>query len=139
MQNINTSDIERILLLIIAILLTTLLLYLATRIVTKKRGSDKEFWIKLLLSAILIWLLVIAVGAVVGALGSLGSAFSQAILVIVFTGSIYIVKFLILPETQGNYDYWERSIWIALLTFIFIFVVNYISVQLGGFELINFI
>ena len=139
MQNINTSDIERILLLIIAILLTTLLLYLATRIVTKKRGSDKEFWIKLLLSAILIWLLVIAVGAVVGALGSLGSAFSQAILVIVFTGSIYIVKFLILPETQGNYDYWERSIWIALLTFIFIFVVNYISVQLGGFELINFL
>ena len=139
MQAINTSELERILLLIIAILLTTLLLYLATRIVTSKKDSDRSYWLKLLLSAILIWILVIVVGAVIGALGTLGAAFSQALVVIVFTGSIYIVKMLILPETRGNYDLWERAIWITLLTFIFIFVVNYISVQLGGFELINFL
>ena len=139
MQATNTSDLERILLLIIAILLTTLLLYLATRIVTKKSDSDAGYWVKLLLTAILIWVLVIAVGAVVGALGTLGTAFSQAIIVIVFTGAIYIVKFLILPETSGHYDYWERAIWITLLTFIFIVVVNYISVQLGHFQLISYI
>lgn len=139
MQSITTSELERILLLIIAILLTTLLLYLATRIVTGKKDSDTSYWIKLLLSAILIWILVIAVGAVIGALGTLGAAFGQALLVIVFTGSIYIVKLLILPETYSHYDSWERAIWIALLTFIFIFVVNYISVELGGFELINFL
>lgn len=139
MQTNNTSELERILLLIIAILLTTLLLYLATRIVAKKKDSDTSYWLKLLLAAILIWVLVIAVAAVIGALGTLGTAFSQAIIVIVFTGSIYIVKLLIMPETKGYYDSWERSIWITLLTFIFIFIVNYISVQLGGFQLINYI
>ena len=134
----NTADLNQILLLIIAILLTTLLLYLATRIVTGKKDSDTGYWVKLLLSAILIWVLVIAVGAVIGALGALGQAFSQAILVIVFTGSIYIVKLLILPETK-SYDAWERAIWITLLTFIFIAVVNYLSVQIGHIALINYI
>lgn len=139
MQNLNTADLERILLLIIAILLTTLLLYIATRIVTGKKESHSSYWLRLLLSAILIWVLVIAVGAVVGALGTIGNAFSQAIVVIVFTGAIYIVKFLILPETKGNYEVWERAIWITLLTFIFIAIVNYISTQLGNIALINYI
>ena len=134
----TTDDLTQFLLLIIAILLTTLLLYLATRIVTGKKDSDTSYWLKLLLSAILIWILVIAVGAVIGALGALGQAFGQAILVIVFTGSIYIVKLLILPETK-NYDAWERAKWITLLTFIFIYVVNYLSVQIGHFALINFL
>lgn len=135
-QNQNQSgDPVQILLLIAAILLTALLLYLATRIVTGHKDTESTYMIKILLSAILIWILIIVVGALVGALGNV---LSQAATVIIFTGAIYIVKLLIMPSASGRYDVWERSIWIALLTFIFIYIVNYISGTLG-YELIYFL
>ena len=136
MQQQNQSgDPVQILLLIAAILLTALMLYLATRIVTGRKESDSSYLIKLLISAILIWVLIIVVGALVGALGNL---LSQAATVIIFTGAIYIVKILIMPSATGRYDVWERAIWIALLTFIFIYIVNYLSGSLG-YELIYFL
>ena len=136
MQNF---DAESAILLIVAILLTALLLYLATRLVTGTKNTETGYLLKLLISAIFVWALIIVVGAILSQLGSLGTVagLQQATTVIIFTGSIYIVKILIMPTAAGRYDVWERSIWITLLTFIFIYAVNYISGQLGT-ELIYF-
>ena len=132
-QQQQQFDLLTTLLLLIAILLTGLILYLSTRIVTGRKNTDSGYIIKILLSAILIWILILLIGTLVNTLQGLStiSGIQQATTVIIFTGSIYIIKILILPSATGSYDVWERSIWIALFTFIFINAVNYISGSLG--------
>jgi hypothetical protein len=134
MQQGQEIDLTATLLLIAAILLTAIILYLATRIVTGRKETDSSYLLKLLASAILIWALIIVVGALISAIGDLSTVtgIQQATTVIIFTGSIYIIKILIMPTATGSYDVWERSIWIALLAFIFIYAVNYISGSLGS-------
>lgn len=126
-------DLIATLLLLIAILLTGLILYLSTRIVTGKKNTNSAYTVKILASAVLIWVLILLIGILVNTLQGISaiSGIQQATTVIIFTGSIYIVKILILPSATGSYDVWERSIWITLLTFIFIYAVNYISGSLG--------
>ena len=57
MQNF---DAESAILLIVAILLTALLLYLATRLVTGTKNTETGYLLKLLISAIFVWALIIS-------------------------------------------------------------------------------
>ena len=137
MQNVNTDDIVTLLLLIIAIILTALLLYLSARLIAGKSDLDTGYFIRLVLVAILIWVAIIAVNAILGAIplsGELG--LTNAATVIIFSIAIYLVKMFVLPATNKA-DSFERSLWIALLTFIFIYIVNALSGQLG-YPLISF-
>lgn len=123
------DDIVTLLLIIVAIALTALLLYLSTRLITGRKDTDTPYIIRLVVVAVLIFVIVFGVQAVVGALGDIGelSGLAGAVVVIIFTAIIYIVKILVLPATTGRFDVWERAIWIALLTTIFIYAFNAIT------------
>lgn len=130
-QTPDLGNLETLVLIIIAILLTALLLYVATRLIAGKADLNAGYAGRLIIVAIIIFVVFYGLGAVIGQLGALGAPFAPAITIMVFTAVIYIVKLLLLPAvTSGNYDMWQRSIWISLLTVILIIALNYIFGQL---------
>ncbi|OLS20913.1 MAG: hypothetical protein HeimC3_38240 [Candidatus Heimdallarchaeota archaeon LC_3] len=125
LQTTDFNDPVQLILLIIGLILTALVLYLAIRIITGKKELDASYFIKLFLVALVIYLALIAVSAVIGALDDIGAAFAQAIPILVFTAAIYIID-IFLVESKDK----DKSVLIALITFIFLYVLEYIVVQL---------
>ncbi|MHA2362911.1 MAG: hypothetical protein ACXAC7_03070 [Candidatus Hodarchaeales archaeon] len=127
--DVNLEDATTLVLIIVAIVLTAVLLYLATRLVTGRKETGTGYFIRLLIVAIIIYVIAFGIQAAVGSLGALGqyTGLQPAVVVIIFTAIIYIIKMGVLPATTGNYDVWERALWIALLTVIFIFAFNTIT------------
>ena len=133
MQTTDFNDTTSLILLIIGLILTALVLYLAVRIIAGKKGLDGGYFIKLFLIAVVIYIALIAIAAVIGALGSIGDAFAQAIPILVFTAAIYIID-IFLVESKDK----DKSVLIALITFIFLYVLDYIVLELtsGDYSII---
>lgn len=127
----NLADTQTLIFIVIAVLLTALLLYLSTRLIAGKKETDLNYIIRLVLVSIVIFIVVFGIQAVIGSLGVLGqlSGLKPAIIVIIFVAIIYIVKLGVLPATHGSYDYWQRSIWISLITAILIFALNALTIE----------
>ena len=118
----NFNDPTQLILLVIGLILTALVLYISVRIIAGKKNLDAGYFLKLFLVALIIYVALIAIVAVIGILGSVGTAFAQAIPILVFTAAIYIIDFL-LVESKDK----DKSVLIALITFIFLYVLNYIT------------
>ena len=118
----NFNDPTQLILLVIGLILTALVLYISVRIIAGKKDLDAGYFLKLFLVALIIYVALIAIVAVIGILGSVGTAFAQAIPILVFTAAIYIIDFL-LVESKDK----DKSVLIALITFIFLYVLNYIT------------
>ena len=133
MQQTDFGDTTQLILLIIGLILTALVLYLAVRIIAGKKNLDGGYFIKLFLVALIIYVAVIAISAIVGLLpNEIGAAFAQAIPILVFTAAIYIIDIL-LVESKDK----DKSVLIALITFIFLYVLEYIVSQLlPGYNII---
>ena len=122
-----------ILYLIITVLLLTICLFLADKLIGDKPDSmGGGYFLKALITAIVIIALIIGVGAVVGALGILGISGIAPILGFVLAA--YAVKMLLLASST-----YERAVWVTLVAYIFVFMINYLAQVIGHITLIQYI
>ena len=118
------DDPIQLVLLLVGLILTALVLYLAVRIIAGKKDLDGGYFVKLFLVALIIYIALIAISAVIGILGDIGTAFAQAIPILVFTAAIYIID-IVLVESKNK----DKSVLIALITFVFLYILEYIANQ----------
>ncbi|MFX0172134.1 MAG: hypothetical protein ACFE9L_09450 [Candidatus Hodarchaeota archaeon] len=142
-QDIDLSDITTLILLIIAIILVTIILYIGARLIAGKKETETGYILRLLLVAVIIVLLVaIVIGAIIGAIGRLdptrifSGAAAQLIPVLVYLAIVFLIKFLLIPE-RSEVTKWSASIWIAVLTLFLIYVINIIAIHLFETQIIS--
>ena len=140
-NQIDFSNGIQVLILIIALIVVALVLYLAARIIAGQKEFTGAYFLRLFIVEVVIFIAVIGISALIGQKGTLGQIFAPALPKIIFTAAIYIIKFLLTPGTRVNYESIERSLWIALITFIAIYLLNYITVTLtnGQYIIVPFI
>ena len=138
---IDFSNGIQVLILLIALIIVALVLYLAARIIAGQKEFTGAYFLRLFIVAIVIFIAVVGISALIGELGTLGQIFSPALPIIIFTVAIYIIKFLLTPATRGGHESLEASLWIALITFIAIYLLNYITYTLtnGQYIIVPFI
>ena len=140
LQQTDFGDIETLLLLIIAIVLVTLILYIGARLIAGKKDSDTGYIIRLVLIALIIVILVaVVIGAIVSAIEPLpfvSTAAYQLVPVLVYLAIVYLLKYLLIPEKSESTN-WHASIWIAVITLFLIYLINAIAFELGFPALIN--
>jgi hypothetical protein len=127
--------------LVLATILTALILYITVRLVdSKTRASDKK-WMILIVAFIAVLIIPVVVGAlnmVLGAIGDILAGLRSAIdgggqnfltllaPIIAFLLLLILVKFAIT-------DTWEHSLWISLITYLFLFILYCVLPELYNF------
>lgn len=124
------QSIEQILYYIVMILLTSLFLYLATRIITGKKNIDAPYMISLIIVAIIALFAAPALTIIATIL-----MVPELAMIVLFIVIVYAVRYL-LKTGKGDSIAWEKAIWITFLTLVFIFLVNRITMMLFGIRLI---
>lgn len=133
LMNGYNINISLLIVHLFAIFITSQQIYLASRLLNRRKVINSRYFIRLFISSLLIWLIVMTVYFIFNnLLDSVQLSSTQEIAtIIIFVISIYIIKIIILPVATGQYDVWERAIWLTFTTFIFIYIVNFISTQFG--------
>ncbi|MHA1975619.1 MAG: hypothetical protein ACW98I_01830 [Candidatus Hodarchaeales archaeon] len=140
LQQTDFSDVETLLLLLIAIVLVTIILYIGARLIAGKKDSDTGYIIRLVLIAIIIVILVaVVIGAIVSAVSPLpfvSTAAYQLVPVLIYLAIVYLLKYLLIPEKADSTN-WHASIWIAVITLFLIYLINAIAFELDFPPLID--
>ncbi len=121
-----------VILLVITVLLIALFLFVGDKLVGSKNVKlTSSYYLRALITAIVIILLIIGVSAVIGAVNVLG--IGNIIPILAFVVSCYAIKMLLMSSTS-----YERSVWVGIITWILIYIVDYIF-GLFGLDLIQYI
>lgn len=127
------ADLYTFLIFTISVLLIALCLYIADKLVgTKPYKLTSGYYIKAIITAIIIIVLIIAVGVVLGYVGILG--IDRIATILAFVLSCYAIKILLMDTN----DY-EKAVWVGVITWILIYVINYLSTELIDEPIILFI
>ena len=139
-QQFNTGDLESVLLLIIAIVLVTIILYIGARLIAGKKDSDSGYIIRLIVIAIIIVILVaVVIGALVGAVQGIPFveiAAARLVPVLIYLAIVYLLKYLLIPEKSESTN-WHASVWIGVITLFLIYLINAIAIELDFPPLID--
>ncbi len=138
----NVADLVTVILLVVAIILVTIFLYIAGRLVAGKKHADVGYIIRLLVIAVIAVLALPILGAVIDSLERVGITFddrplgladllglTQLLPVIIYLALVYLIRFLMLPE-RHEYSQMTNSIWIAFVTLMLIFGFNALMIFL---------
>jgi hypothetical protein len=140
LQQNNSGDIESLLLLIIAVILVTIILYVSARLIAGKKDTDSGYIIRLVLIAIIIVILVaVVIGAIVSSVSAvpfISTAAFQLVPVLIYLAIVYLLKYLLIPEKAESTN-WHGSIWIAVITLFLIYLINAVAIELGFPALID--
>jgi len=123
------QSIEQILYYIIMILLTSLFIYLAARIISGRKKIDAPYMISLIIVAIIALFAAPALTIIATLL-----FVPELAMIVLFIALVYAIRYLLKPK--GSDMAWDKALWIAFLTLVFIFLVNKITVMLFGIKLI---
>jgi hypothetical protein len=128
-------DLVLILLLIITVLLIAIFLFVGDKLLGTKEGKlDGSYFLKALLTAVVIILLIIAAGAVIGFLSQFIPGIGPIVTILGFILATYAVKMLLMKH--GVLD---KAIWVTFIAYLLVYIVNGIAVQLGQQPIILFI
>jgi len=116
----------RLILFGIAVLVLTVWLYLATRLVTGEDEMEGEYLLRLFAVAVVVVLIVPLLSQV-----GIWIRISELGPVLAFLGITYIVKFLLTSEVGGS-DELQEAILIAFLSLVFIYGFNALTDWLLG-------
>ncbi|HUT81132.1 MAG TPA: hypothetical protein VMZ29_08010 [Candidatus Bathyarchaeia archaeon] len=125
-----------LLILIVEILLLTLILYLSMRIITARKKLDASYFFRLFFVSIILAFGVTAVALALTYLTSL--IFAPMFYVFLTIGFIIIIRYLlttpqVIPNTAYSSDkYWQWSLWITVISLVFIFLVVFLVDLLSG-------
>lgn len=126
------ATLEEILLLVLAVIVLALCLILADKIIGEKQDFSGGLFLQAVLTAIIIIVLIIAVGVVVGLVDILG--IGQIAPILAFVGGCYAIKMLFLKDSS-----FEKSVWLGVITWVLVYIINYIGNELGAGSIVNFI
>ena len=127
--------LEEILLLVITVLLISLSLFIADKLIGDKPDSiGGGYLLKAIFTAIIIIVLIIGTTAVLGVLSNILPALAQIAPILAFVMGAYAVKFFLLKESS-----FEKAVWVTLTTWLMIYIIDFVSATLGGPDLVQFI
>ncbi|MHA2502406.1 MAG: hypothetical protein ACXAE3_06045 [Candidatus Kariarchaeaceae archaeon] len=127
--------IDQILILVITVLLISLSLFFADKLIGDKPDSlGGGYFVKAVITSIVIIVLIIGTSAVVGVLASILPPLGQIAPILAFVMGAYAVKYFLLKQSS-----FEKSVWVALITWVIIYIIDYVSALLGGPDLVQFI
>jgi hypothetical protein len=115
------ADVEVYLYLLLVAAVTAVFLYVATRLVSKEEMIDAPYALRLFVAALVIVVLARALGDL--GLGVLG-------VIVVFLAMVVVIRYLII-EAVGLGDEWVESLLVALVTIIFLYVLQLVLGVLG--------
>ena len=144
LAQMNTEELMTWVLLVVAIILVTVILYLGTRLFAGKKDTETGYIIRLVIVATAIVVLVaLVVGALIGALDELdptniiSGAATQLVPVLIYLAIVLLIKYIIIPE-MGDVTKWNTSILIGLITLFLIYIFDIITTELFNTPIIAF-
>ncbi|MBN1330659.1 MAG: hypothetical protein JXA54_14390 [Candidatus Heimdallarchaeota archaeon] len=127
-----------LLILIIEILVLTLVLYFSMRIITARKKLDASYFFRLFLVAIILAFGVTAVAKVL-TLASLSQyIFAPMFYIFLTIGFIIVIRYLlttpqVIPHQGYSADkYWQWSLWITIISLLFIFLIIFLVDLISG-------
>ena len=127
------ADIEQILILVVAVLLLALFLFFGDKILgnnpVKLTGG---YFVKAMITAVVIFGLIIGVSAIINAIGILG--IGRILTILTFVISIYAIQKILMDNAT-----YERATWVGVIAWTLVYIVDYIAQQFGSRELIPYI
>ena len=115
------ADLTTVLIFVISILLLAIILFLADKLIGDK--PDKltgGYLLKAILTALVIIVVIIGVSYVVSQVDILG--IGRITTILAFVLSCYVIKFLLL-----NRSGFETAVWVGVITWLFVYILNYLA------------
>ncbi|MFW9993572.1 MAG: hypothetical protein ACFFD4_16120 [Candidatus Odinarchaeota archaeon] len=132
-QNEPLGDIVQLILLLVAVVLLSLVLYISMRLITGKKNTDAGYLLRIVVVAVIV---VIVFPVISGAINEIlqlpvldiiaGAGVAGIVLILLFVILIYLVKILLMPEA-ASYEKWERAIWISTIAVFFVLLINAVT------------
>ncbi|MHA1211492.1 MAG: hypothetical protein ACTSSH_03430 [Candidatus Heimdallarchaeota archaeon] len=125
-----------LLILIVEVLVLTLVLYLSMRIITGRKKLDASYFFRLFFISIILAFGVTAVAQALTYLTHL--IFAPMFYVFLTIGFIIVIRYLlttpqVIPHTGHSADkYWQWSLWMTMISLIFIFLVVFLVDLISG-------
>lgn len=128
----SMAELEQLLFLVITLLILTIVLFLADKLIGDKPSKlDGGYFVKALITAVVIIVIIIGVGAVIGAVDVLG--IGQIVPILAFVLSCYAIKMLLLSSSS-----FEKATWVGLVAWLFIYIINYLTNELFNADLLQY-
>ncbi|MCY3413467.1 MAG: hypothetical protein INQ03_17635 [Candidatus Heimdallarchaeota archaeon] len=125
--------LEDVIILIVAVILLAIALFVGDKIFgNRKVEFTGSYFIKALLTAVVIMVIIIGVSAVVGRINILG--IGQIVPILSFVLGVYAIKIILMVGAT-----YERSTWVGVIAWLVVYIINYISETLFNVHLIDFI
>jgi len=123
-------DIIGIALFIISILLVILILYIATRLVTKQEVISSSYAARLVITALVIVVLVPLLSSFLSNFMGMGSSGAFLAIILSFLILVVIMRYVIVSEVSLGNE-WIEALGITLLCLIFLYIFNAFLVYIG--------
>ncbi len=123
-------DPVSIVLFIITILIVILIIYVATRLVTKEEIVSSTYLARLFITALAIVVLVPLLSSFLSNPMGMGSSGAFLAIIISFLILVIIMRYVIVSEVSLGNE-WIEALGIALLCLIFIYIFNAFLVYIG--------
>lgn len=116
-------DLISIVLFVISILLLMLIIYVATRLVTRQEIVTSSYLLRLFITALVIVVLVPFLSSFLGNSMKMGSLGEILGIIISFLILVVIMRYVVVSEVSLGNE-WAEALGITLLCIIFIFIFN---------------
>lgn len=127
------ADLEQILILVIAVLLLALFLFLGDKILGNKPVRlTSAYFVKAMITAIVIFALIIGVSAIISEIDVLG--LGRILTILTFVISVYAIQKILMDDAS-----YERAAWVGVIAWTLVYVADYIAQEIGDQELVPYI
>ncbi|MCE7736009.1 MAG: hypothetical protein GPJ54_14095 [Candidatus Heimdallarchaeota archaeon] len=127
------ADLEQILILVIAVLLLALFLFFGDKILGNKPVKlTSGYFIKAMITAVVIFALIIGVSAVISEINVLG--IGRILTILTFVISAYAIKIILMDDAT-----YERAVWVGVVAWTLVYIADYLAQEIGNTELIPYI
>ncbi|OLS28745.1 MAG: hypothetical protein HeimC2_04750 [Candidatus Heimdallarchaeota archaeon LC_2] len=132
------ADLEQILILVIGVLLLALFLFIGDKLFGNKPVKlSSSYYLTAIITAVVIFAIIIGVSAAVGELDSSTQVgIGNIVTILSFVISCYAIKIILMDSAT-----YERAVWVGVVAWTLVYVADYIAREIsnGDTELIPYI
>lgn len=132
------ADLEQILILVIGVLLLALFLFIGDKLLGNRPVKlTSSYYITAMITAAVIFGIIIGVGAAVGELDSSTQVgIGNIVTILSFVISCYAIKIILMDKAT-----YERSVWVGVIAWTLVYIADYIAREIsdGDYELVPYI
>ncbi|MHA2031927.1 MAG: hypothetical protein ACW99A_14410 [Candidatus Kariarchaeaceae archaeon] len=129
------ADLNQVLILLIGVLLLALFLFIGDKLLGNKPVKlTTSYYIKAMITAAVIFALIIGVSAIVNEIDILG--IGRILTILTFVISCYAIQKLLMDSAT-----YERSVWVGVIAWTLVYVADYLAREIsdGEQELVPYI